>query len=141
VIAVLAFHAAPRPVGSRFFLFAASAAAIHSQMCNIADCSPPEYDWAYRLTSKKSQRGMEPMRRAALINPFDLMPPVPRSIDERTVRATPVCSDCGTDDIECHANIQWSNESQEWQLTGTFGKPAHCNNCDAACDVRWVTLN
>jgi hypothetical protein len=87
---------------------------------------------------------MEPMRRAALINPFDLMPPVPRSIDERTVRAarsTPVCSNCGTDDIECHAKIQWSNESQEWQLTGTFGQPAHCNNCDAACDVRWVTLN
>jgi hypothetical protein len=37
--------------------------------------------------------------------------------------------------------IQWSNESQEWQLTGTFGRPARCNECDGSCEIEWLTLN
>jgi hypothetical protein len=37
--------------------------------------------------------------------------------------------------------IQWSNESQEWQLTGTFGQPAHGNACGRACGIMWLTLN
>ena len=84
------------------------------------------------------------MRRAALINPFSLIPEVPRALDERTGRAarsTPVCSNCSSDDIVCQATIQWSNESQEWQLTGTFGQPAHCNNCDSSSSIVWLTLN
>jgi hypothetical protein len=84
------------------------------------------------------------MRRAALINPFSLIAEVPRTIDERTgrvARSTPVCSNCSSDDIVCHATIQWSNEAQEWQLTGTFGQPAHCNKCNSSCSIAWLTLN
>jgi hypothetical protein len=84
------------------------------------------------------------MRRTALINPFSLFPEVPRTIDERTgrlARSTPVCSNCGSDDVVCHSTIQWSNESQEWQLTGTFGQPALCKKCDSSCDIEWLTLN
>jgi hypothetical protein len=51
-----------------------------------------------------------------------------------------VCSNCSSDDIVCHATIQWSNESQEWQLTGTFAQPANCNNCDSSCGIAWLTL-
>jgi hypothetical protein len=84
------------------------------------------------------------MRRAALINPFSLIAEVPRTVNDRTVRvarSTPVCSNCGSDDIVCHATIQWSNETQEWQLTGTFGQPAHCNKCESSSRIVWLTLN
>ncbi len=87
---------------------------------------------------------MRKMRRAALINPFSLIAEVPQTVDERTgriARSTPVCSSCSSDDILCHATIQWSIESQEWQLTGTFGQPAHCNSCGIACSILWLTLN
>jgi hypothetical protein len=84
------------------------------------------------------------MRHPSLINPFSLIAEVPRTIDDRTgrvTRSTPVCSNCSSDDILCHATIQWSNESQEWQLTGTFGQPAHCNNCNRSRSIAWLTLN
>jgi len=88
--------------------------------------------------------GSKQMRRAALINPFNLIAEVPQTADERTgrlVRSTPVCSNCSSDDILCHATIQWSNEAQDWQLTGTFGQPAHCNTCNSSCSIAWLTLN
>jgi len=84
------------------------------------------------------------MHRALLINPFSLITATPRAVDERTgqvVRSTPVCSNCSSDDILCHATIQWSNESQEWLLTSTFGQPAHCNNCNRSADLAGLTLN
>ena len=56
-------------------------------------------------------------------------------------RATPVCSCCGSDDIIAHATIQWSNESQDWELASTFGRPAHCNDCNSACEINWLPLN
>jgi hypothetical protein len=84
------------------------------------------------------------MRRAALINPFNLIFETPRTVDDETrrvPRSTPVCSNCSSDDVVCHATIQWSNETQEWQLTGTFGQPANCNSCKAPCSIVWLTLN
>jgi hypothetical protein len=57
------------------------------------------------------------------------------------MRSTPACSKCGSDDIVCHATTQWSNESQEWQLTGTFGQPAYCNDCNGSCYIGWLALN
>jgi hypothetical protein len=56
-------------------------------------------------------------------------------------RSTPVCSSCQSDDIIAHATIQWSNESQEWELASTFGRPAHCNQCNSACEITWLPLN
>ena len=84
------------------------------------------------------------MRRAALINPFNVIPEIPRALERQSGRAgrsTPVCSSCGSDDVVRHATIQWSNESQEWQLTGTFGQPAHCNECNSSCDINWLARN
>jgi hypothetical protein len=84
------------------------------------------------------------MHRALLINPFSLITATPPAVDKRTgrvARSTPVCSNCSSDDILCHATIQWSNESQEWQLTSTFGQPAYCNNCNRSHDIAWLTLN
>jgi hypothetical protein len=84
------------------------------------------------------------MQRASLINPFSLITATPPAVDKQTgrvARSTPVCSSCSSDDILCHATIQWSNESQEWQLTSTFGQPAYCNNCSRSADIAWLTLN
>jgi hypothetical protein len=84
------------------------------------------------------------MQHPSLINPFSLTAEVPRRVDNRTgrvARSTPVCSACSSDDILCHATIQWSNESQEWQLTDSFGQPSHCNNCNRSCSIAWLTLN
>jgi hypothetical protein len=83
------------------------------------------------------------MQRALLTNPFSPVAEVSRRIDDhssRVERSTPVCSNCGSDDILCHATIQWSNESQEWQLTGSFEQAAHCNNCHGSCCVTWLKL-
>jgi hypothetical protein len=85
------------------------------------------------------------MRRSTLINPFDIMPEArPRPVRERTAgaaRSTPVCSNCSSDDIVCRCTAQWSNEAQEWQLTETFGQPAHCNACNGSCSIVWLPLN
>ena len=56
------------------------------------------------------------------------------------IRSTPVCAACGTDDIITHATAQWSNESQEWVLASTFGRPAHCNHCNGACEINWLPM-
>lgn len=84
------------------------------------------------------------LRRARLINPFEITPDRPPAIDRkasRATRSTPVCAGCGSDDIICHATAQWSNEAQEWQLANTFNQPAHCNTCQNACNLVWLTLN
>lgn len=79
------------------------------------------------------------MRRTLLINPFNLLAETPSQGAGSAQRSTPVCAGCGSDDIVCHATIQWSNEAQDWQLTSTFGQPAQCNRC-SACSIEWITV-
>jgi hypothetical protein len=85
------------------------------------------------------------MPRSALINPFSLVTDRPRPVldqsKRRDARSTPVCANCRSDDIVCHATAQWSNEAQEWQLTDTFDQPAHCGNCNDSCSIIWLTPN
>ena len=85
------------------------------------------------------------MRRSTLINPFDRMLEASLTAGERpkagAARSTPVCSNCSSDDIVCRSTAQWSNEAQEWQLTETFGRPLHCNECNASCDIVWLATN
>ena len=85
------------------------------------------------------------MQRSRLVNPFDIVPEAqPRPRSEQPVpgagRSTPVCSNCSSDDIVCRCTAQWSNEVQEWQLTETFGQPAHCNECHSSCGIVWLPL-
>jgi len=80
----------------------------------------------------------------SLLNPFSQHqePAKPaRVANPRASRSTPVCSACQSDDIIAHATVQWSNESQEWELASTFGQPAHCNHCNGTCDITWLPLN
>ena len=88
------------------------------------------------------------MTHASLLNPFSShQEPVQianrraATRAARTTRATPVCSNCQSDDIIAQATAQWSNESQEWELANTFAQPAHCNRCNSACDIVWLSLN
>jgi hypothetical protein len=89
------------------------------------------------------------MRHASLLNPFNLnsenLNPEPTQVavrrTTRATRSTPVCSNCNSDDIISHATVQWSNESQEWELASTFAQPAHCNACNSSCGIVWLTLN
>jgi hypothetical protein len=86
------------------------------------------------------------MQRSTLINPFEIKPEAsPRTVGERptpgAARSAPVCSNCRSDDIVCRCTAQWSNEAQEWQLTETFGQPAHCNECGTSCGIVWLPLN
>ena len=83
------------------------------------------------------------MKHALLLNPFNLNqePSRPARIANRLAsRLTPVCSSCQSDDILATATVQWSNESQEWELANTFDQPAHCNRCNSACEIRWLPL-
>ena len=83
------------------------------------------------------------MKEALLRNPFDTVeaPGKPaRTINRVATRSTPVCSHCQSDDIVAQATVQWSNESQEWELANTFDQPAHCNRCNSACEIRWLPL-
>ncbi|MHC2330982.1 hypothetical protein ACVIW0_000271 [Bradyrhizobium sp. USDA 4454] len=81
------------------------------------------------------------MRRTLLINPFNLLAETPGQRADPGQRYTPVCDRCGSDDIVCHATIQWSNEAQDWQLTSTFGQPAHCNRCKSPCGLEWLAFS
>jgi hypothetical protein len=84
------------------------------------------------------------LARTLLRNPFELAPDAsPRAQGTRHhgARATPVCARCRSDDITCTATVQWSNESQEWQLANTFGLPVHCNGCNGPSDLTWLHLN
>ena len=89
------------------------------------------------------------MQHALLLNPFSLNPepaPVaPRQEQARIVslqagRSTPVCMRCESDDIISFVTAQWSNEQQEWEIANTFDQPAHCNRCNAACEISWRAL-
>ncbi len=79
------------------------------------------------------------MKHASLLNPFSQEPA--KIVSRRATRSTPVCSNCQSDDITSRATVQWSNESQEWELASTFDQPTHCNNCNGACDIIWLPLN
>lgn len=84
------------------------------------------------------------MKEALLHNPFDTVetPGAPaRTVGRTGTRSTPVCSHCRSDDIIAQATVQWSNESQEWELASTFRMPAHCNHCNGGCDITWLSLN
>jgi hypothetical protein len=84
------------------------------------------------------------MKHAALLNPFNLNQEPskpPRTVNRLASRLTPVCSACQSDDIIASATVQWSNESQEWELANTFDRPTHCNNCKRACEIVWRPLN
>ena len=85
------------------------------------------------------------MTHPLLSNPFHLRQErteaedVPRATS--STRSTPVCSQCGSDDIISQATAQWSNEKQEWELANTFAQPAHCNGCNRDCEIVWMPLN
>jgi hypothetical protein len=87
------------------------------------------------------------MRHALLLNPFNLsQEPAKASQPSRIVnqpvsRSTPVCSSCQSDDVIARATVQWSNESQAWELASTFDQPTHCNSCNSACGITWLPLN
>jgi hypothetical protein len=87
------------------------------------------------------------MQHALLLNPFNLNqePSKPaktaKFVGRQASRSTPVCSSCQSDDIISSATVQWSNESQQWELASTFDQPTHCNNCKGACDIIWRPLN
>lgn len=84
------------------------------------------------------------MKDTLLRNPFDAVetPGAPvRPINRAAARSTPVCSNCQSDDIVAQATVQWSNESQEWELASTFRMPAHCNHCNGPCGINWLSLN
>jgi hypothetical protein len=83
------------------------------------------------------------MQHALLLNPFNLNqePARPSKFVSRPApRSTPVCSSCQSDDIVSSATVQWSNESQQWELASTFDQPTHCNNCKGVCDIIWRPL-
>jgi hypothetical protein len=87
------------------------------------------------------------MQHALLLNPFNLNqePSKPakaaKFVNRSASRSTPVCSSCQSDDIISHATVQWSNESQAWELASTFDQPTHCNRCNGACGILWLPLN
>jgi hypothetical protein len=81
------------------------------------------------------------MSHPSLLNPFSLHQEAGKNLNRRTARATPICSNCQSDDITCHAIAQWSNESQQWELASTFDQPAHCNTCKSPCEIVWLPLN
>jgi hypothetical protein len=58
-----------------------------------------------------------------------------------SMRSTPVCGHCRSDDIVSQATAQWSNEKQEWELANTFAQPARCNACNVTCEIVWLPLN
>jgi hypothetical protein len=95
--------------------------------------------WGYRFAGWRGN-----MKETLLRNPFDAVetPGVTRRVINRAAtRSTPVCSHCQSDDIVAQATVQWSNESQEWELASTFRMPAHCNHCNGGCDITWLSLN
>jgi hypothetical protein len=95
--------------------------------------------WGYRFAGWRGN-----MKETLLRNPFDAVetPGVPkRTVNRAATRSTPVCSHCQSDDIVAQATVQWSNESQEWELASTFRMPAHCNHCNGGCDITWLSLN
>jgi hypothetical protein len=63
-----------------------------------------------------------------------------RIVSRQSTRSTPVCARCESDDIISHVTAQWSNEQQQWELANTFDRPAHCNHCNGACEIKWVAL-
>jgi hypothetical protein len=85
------------------------------------------------------------MKHASLLNPFNLNQEpakiVNTIVSRQGTRSTPICSTCQSDDITSLATVQWSNESQGWELASTFDQPAHCNNCNSACEIAWLPLN
>jgi hypothetical protein len=91
----------------------------------------------------RGSRGDE-MAHRLLLNPFHSGKEQVKTAGRQAMpdgRATPVCANCGSDDIISHATAQWSNENQEWELASTFAQPAHCNSCNGPCDIVWLPLN
>ena len=82
------------------------------------------------------------MTHPSLLNPFSAsQESAKKTFTRRATRTTPVCSHCQSDDIIGHATVQWSNESQDWELADTFAQAAHCNQCNSRCDIVWLPLN
>ena len=93
-----------------------------------------------RVRLSLQQSGISQQGIQQILSSQPIMNPLDRQAMLST-RSTPVCSKCRSDDIISHATAQWSNEKQEWELANTFAQPAHCNSCNAPCEIVWLPLN
>ena len=82
------------------------------------------------------------MTHPSLLNPFSPGQEQAKIFNRKAAaRVTPICSNCQSDDIISQATVQWSNESQDWELANTFDQPAHCARCNGPCEIVWLPLN
>jgi hypothetical protein len=50
----------------------------------------------------------------------------------------PVCGNCGSSDVLADAYASWNSETQDWELSNTFDKGAHCESCDGETSLDWI---
>lgn len=51
----------------------------------------------------------------------------------------PVCYDCKSPNIHCHAHAVWSIEQQTWILS-SVSKDFYCQECEDECDATKVIV-
>lgn len=49
----------------------------------------------------------------------------------------PVCSHCGSHDIQRNADVVWSEEDQDWEIAVVFDS-ATCEDCGGECSIEWI---
>jgi hypothetical protein len=44
-------------------------------------------------------------------------------------KQTPVCPECGSEDISTDAAVRWDNDKQDWIVSSVFGSGS-CGHCE-----------
>jgi hypothetical protein len=55
----------------------------------------------------------------------------------KQIKTKPVCTECGSDNVNFDAWASWNPETQKYELQQTFDD-SYCNACDGECKVDWV---
>jgi hypothetical protein len=57
-------------------------------------------------------------------------------------RTKPVCLCCRSSDILFDAYAHWNQETQAWEVHGTYDKGSYCRRCDDdEARVEWVPVD
>lgn len=55
-------------------------------------------------------------------------------------KTKPVCTKCGSDDINIDAYAKWNVKNQCFELNATFDKGHYCENCEGECSIKWIEV-
>lgn len=55
-------------------------------------------------------------------------------------KTKPVCTKCGSDEVNVDAYARWNTDTQDYEILTTFDKGHSCEQCGGECRIEWINV-